>query len=158
MCTSVTLWLQVGGFKKKKKHVTFLSFIWAGQGTEGQAAECLRELSQFNISSWWDLLVWEGSGVKSRGRECGGNIHTCWGKKKTCLGERKEKPAKRKCLQEEDERKRNGAWSRRRVECWQVEHVYTHSNRDGELGSDIETLQLGKTQTSTHGFKNRSQI
>lgn len=65
---------------------------------------------------------------------------------------------KEKCLQEEDERKRNGAWSRRRVECWQVEHVYTHSNRDGELGSDIETLQLGKTQTSTHGFKNRSQI
>lgn len=80
------------------------------------------------------------------------------GEKKTCLGERKEKPAKRKCLQEEDERKRNGAWSRRRVECWQVEHVYTHSNRDGELGSDIETLQLGKTQTSTHEFKNRSQI
>lgn len=37
----------------------------SGWGRSGRLPDAFRELSQFNISSWWGPVVWEGSAVKS---------------------------------------------------------------------------------------------
>lgn len=60
--------------------VMFLSFITAGRrgGRTARLPKASRELSQFNISSWWGPLGWERVSGEEQWDKSGGSIRTWW--------------------------------------------------------------------------------